>query len=699
MNPSERQSPSGRIPLPGSFPSDIGDLDYILKKDGALALRWPDFQPRGSQLRMFRETARAFRDGDISIIEAGTGTGKTLAYLLPAIISGKTTLVSTGLRNLQEQIFNKDLGFIREHFDSGFTAAILKGRDNYLCLRRFTDVMGKRRSLMAMADRELKRKFRLLGGWVTETRSGEVAEISYALGKDPPFDRLGSSSEYCLGKKCGHHGRCFLMKARELAAQANLILVNHHLFMADLTLREASSAVLPEWEAVVFDEAHLLEGTAVRYFSKEFSTAELTNACYDFSRLLDRLMEGRGRQEGPGSEWAKGILELREAAENHQETAARITTNLQGTGRERELWPPGPPEKWPERDRGLRDTLARLAADLGRLVKSAESQKGPEDDEFTPALRTILSLAQSAAFIARNDNPKYVYTVKPRKNEDVTLAAVPLQVSDYLRESLFSFRKTVVLTSATMSAEGSLTYFNRSLGIPEQVKGLILDSPFDFWNRTTLYLPKHMPEPKYETGYDDFSQALVRELPVLLGLTRGRALVLFTSNFLLDKVHEAVEGRLPFRVLKQGDASRTKLLDDFRHDVGSVLMATASFWQGVDVPGEGLTAVIIDKLPFPVQDPLNEAKKRRLVEANKAWFPEFYLPEMEIKLKQGLGRLIRSKDDWGLMAILDPRLNIKNYGRSVLKTFPHGPIIYTHEEVRRFMARMEGAGREPARLS
>ncbi|MDR1313760.1 MAG: ATP-dependent DNA helicase [Deltaproteobacteria bacterium] len=687
----------GRIPLPRGIPHDTGELDYILKNDGELARRWRGFQPRHAQLKMFRETLRAFRDADITVIEAGTGTGKTLAYLLPAIISGKKTIVSTGLKNLQDQIYGKDLQFIREHFDSDFTAAVLKGRDSYVCLRRFEKAMRKRPA--AQTDPVQKARFDTLEKWRISTEAGEISEISNKLTSSPPFNELTSTSEACLGKKCSCNALCFLQQARAKAASADIVLVNHYLLMIDLALHGTAASVLPPWDAVILDEAHLVEQVAIKSFSQKLSLPDLQNACYELANLLDRLMDAAiSAGAGPGSERVATIMTLKASADNQQETAARLTAMFQKA--------PGSDELsygeliWPEREkperRGLKDALAKLHSELKDLEENSAKLFADADEDFTPVSRRLKAASETARFISAKSDPGFVYTVNA-EDGNVELSAVPIDVSAYLREKLFDFTKTIVITSATMSSRKSLGYFNARIGVDERVDGLVLDSPFDYWSRTVMYVPKSMPPFNRENNHESFRLALVEEITKLLRVTRGRALVLFTSYSQLNWVHgRFARMRLPFKLLKQGDEPRTLLLETFRQDVSSVLMATASFWQGVDVPGQSLSAVIIDKLPFPVPtDPVHQARDSLLKKARRDGFNELSLPEMEIKLKQGLGRLIRSAGDWGLLAILDSRIS-SGYGPGVLQSISHGPITNDVEAVRKFFAKMEPPKKEPA---
>jgi ATP-dependent DNA helicase DinG len=666
-------------------------------KGGELARRWEGFQPRPQQLRMFREALRAIGQNDITVIEAGTGTGKTLAYLLPAVISRKKIVISTGLKNLQDQLDGKEIKFVKEYFDTSFTSTVLKGRESYVCLRAFDTVM--RRAKSAGSDPAKKASFDELARWRMSTQLGEIGEIPSRILKNPPFNLLASTHENCLNQKCPQNSQCFLQRARARAVSADIVLVNHYLLMSDLGIKgstdedgKTAGGLLPDWDACIIDEAHLLEQVAIKSFSQKLSLQDLQSVCYELSQLLDGLLNLAVQAgNGPSSPRVTSIMSLKVTAENQQEVAARLSNVFQKA--------PGSEEQsfgeliWPEREkperREVKQTLARLHSELKDLERGASALFGADDAEFMPISKRLKAASETARFISARNDPAYVYTVTASEG-GVELAAMPIDVSGYLRDKLFNFTKAVVLTSATMSSRKSLSYFNAQLGIDPGVKGLLLDSPFDFWSRTVLYVPKQMPPMDRQTNNEKFREALVEELKKLLKITRGRALVLFTAYSQLNAIHERFSRmRLPFTLLKQGEDDRTTLLETFRRDESSVLMGTSSFWQGVDVPGQSLCAVIIDKLPFPVpSDPVHQARERMLRQSNKDGFNELSVPAMEIKLKQGLGRLIRSSGDWGLMAILDSRIR-NRYGPAVLQSISHGPITNDIEQVKQFFQKME----------
>ncbi|MDR1081413.1 MAG: ATP-dependent DNA helicase [Deltaproteobacteria bacterium] len=713
--------PKDRIPLPRSIPGDAGALDGLLAKGGALARRWKGFQPREAQLRMFRETLRAFRQNDTTEIEAGTGTGKTLAYLLPAIISGKRTVISTGMKNLQDQIFFKDLNFVRAHFECSFKAAILKGRSSYVCMRGLSAVM--RLEKRHATDPARAGKFRSLREWRAGTVAGEISELPQGFTSEKPFDRLPSSRESCMGRSCPFSkAGCFLARSREKAADADIILVNHSLLMASIAVastalasgadaQDKAAEVIPQWDAAVIDEAHLLEQAAVGCFTRRLSTGELLVLFEELHGILDaRLDELADRGEGPQSPEVAAVMSLMSTAEGMQGTVVRVASQLQAppaAGAEEEhssgelLWPDPLAEgsaKWSVRKIETRQTIRNLLAELGtdildldRAVSEA-LPKGLED--LAPISWKLRESADVIASIAGPPTPGYVYTLSAARN-DAVLSAVPVDVSGFLRRALFDFTKTVVLTSATMATGGKFDYFNSRLGLDRRVIPLVLKSPFDFRSRTVLYVPASMPPFDEREPDGKYRPALEEEIARLLEVTSGRALVLFTARSRMDWVHGRLSGRrLPWTLLKQGEDSRQRLLERFRKDTGSVLMATMSFWHGVDVPGASLSAVIIDKLPFPVpSDPVHQARCRLLDGGDpNSWkgFNLLSVPAMEIMLKQGVGRLVRSADDWGVMAILDPRIKTKWYGRGFLSSPQIGHVTRDMAEVSKLFAEMEG---------
>jgi len=633
-------------------------LRQLLGRDGPLAQAWPGYEPRPGQLAMALEVARAFQENDFGLIEAGTGTGKTLAYLLPALMSGKKTVISTGLKNLQDQIFDKDLPFIREFFGDNFRAARLKGRENYLCLFFLKKALAQG-SLFEDQDEILLKE---VAAWAPQTRHGDRSEFPFLPEGGPLWAEVSAPAERCLGQRCPDFGDCYLWRARREAAAADLVLVNHHLFMADLAVRAGGyGEVLPDWEAAVFDEAHLLEEAATSYFGRSLSSAALLGLKRDLERTLPRLSLTDGSR-------------LQPLADVFGRQAEALSANFYRQPGEWELGLDSDRETGP-----LREYLMNFHHDALAL---AESLKGParDNDELAPILARVQEAAGAMLFLAEGGNREYVYQAE-RQGRRLTLSAQPIKVARQLSEALYSGDRTLVFTSATLSAGGDFTFFKERLGLWPEIKGLAIDSPFDYQGRTLTYLPVNLPPP---TALN-FPEAACREIETLLNLSRGRALVLFTSHRNMNYVADQLRARIKWPLLRQGDMGRAAILEEFKRQTSSVLLATHSFWQGVDVPGESLSAVIVEKLPFPRPDrPLIRARSRLLEEEGRDAFMEYYLPEAALTLKQGLGRLMRQSRDQGLMAVLDVRLIKKGYGKKLLRTLPPGRQTSDLAEVAEF---------------
>ncbi|MDR2199715.1 MAG: ATP-dependent DNA helicase [Deltaproteobacteria bacterium] len=685
--------PPPKHELPREIPADLRELEPILQRGGPLDSGWKEFEPRESQQRMFLETARAFRKGEISLIEAGTGTGKTLAYLLPALISGKKTFISTGLKNLQEQILTKDLFFIREHFEKEFKAVALKGRQNYLC-KRLLESLGHRGPGLLYPDFDASLK--IIKSWAGESESGELDELKRLpvdLNLDPPFDRLSTTSDNCLGQACPFHEDCFVTKIRKKAQDADLVLVNHHLFMADLALRRRTPGFLPDWEAIVFDEAHLLLDVATEYFSYKSSTFELLNA----GKFLEQVVSWELNKEKENTEgYMKALERLKGLAETIEEDALFVSSRYQGLGEEVFLWPPGPERGWSKNDRDFKTLLENLSLRLEEMTGLLEEVKDKNDD-FKRILSDLSAHAEALGFIVENEDESYVYQVKGGR--DVELAAVPVDVSPFLSQNLFNKNRTIVVCSATLSARGSFDYFKAKTGIGRDASELVLSSPFDYEKNSVFYIPNDMPPPpEGGDGSPKYDRALVAKIEELLEITEGRALVLFTSFRQMNMTRDALsrESR-PYRLLHQEPGTaKGRILDDFKRDTHSVLLATHSFWQGVDIPGQSLSAVIIDKIPFPrPHTPVNKTRQKIMERAKANFFHGYLAPEATLSLKQGLGRLLRTGDDWGLLSILDSRIHLKPYGPEMLKNLDLPPRIVTTRlsDVKKFF-REKSRGRD-----
>ncbi|MFH1134863.1 MAG: ATP-dependent DNA helicase [Pseudomonadota bacterium] len=642
----------------------------ILGPEGRLAREWPGYEPRPGQLEMALEAARAFADDDIALVEAGTGTGKTLAYLIPALLSGKKTIASTGTKNLQEQIFHKDIPFIRKALKADFRAAYLKGRENYLCLHRFRNFLQEPFFEAVHEAVFLDR----LKAWADNTETGDRAELTDLPESFVAWSDLTSSGDRCLGRNCPEREDCFLQRARRKAAAADLVVVNHHLFMADLAIREERySEVIPEYQAVVFDEAHLLEDVATQHFGIEVSTWRL-------ARLRRDLEKELGAKKILNPDFG-GVLE-----------GLKNLTDVLG----RDFFPqPGEYDLWGENDPDLMNRLSelgrRILAFLGTLTVRLE-KAGEKDEDVLNLAKRAARAAGDLADLLEARSADFVYWAE-RRGRGLHLHASPIDVSSFLQEKLYKQDVSLVFTSATLTSDNSFAFFKKRMGLPPELDGLIVDSPFDYQNQTLLWVPGRLPPPQSPSYLD----ALTEEVERLLHLSRGRAFVLFTSFRNMHYVSSRLRARLPWTCLIHGEAPRNALLEQFRRETDSVLMGSHSFWQGVDVPGESLSAVIIDKLPFPRPDsPLVRARSNRLQEEGGDPFYDYSIPEAVITLKQGLGRLIRGKTDRGLLAVLDSRLMTKGYGRRFLKSIPYTRLTKDLEEIRKFFAGgSEGSDQAP----
>jgi ATP-dependent DNA helicase DinG len=598
--------------------------------------------------------ARVLDQGGTLMVEAGTGTGKTFAYLIPILESGRRVIVSTGTRNLQDQIFRKDLPFLRDEAGLAVSACLMKGRDNYLCRYRFGQFENE--PLIEVLDE--RRFIPLLSRWSRETGSGDRAEIAELPDDLRMWRDINARADTCTGSKCPEYEMCWLTRVKRQAQQAQIVVVNHHLFFADLAVRSAYGAVLPDYDTVVFDEAHLLEEVATLYFGQNVSANQVEELARDAEKSAAK---GGGPSKGGG-----GATELREAA---RELFAPIRDALREAGGRQRFEPPS---------RGGLDLEAEWAT-LSHAIDEVAKPSGSRGDNEAIETRAD-ALKDALATVLRRDAPGYVYGMEGRGRGNVILSAAPIDVGPLLQESLFDRLHACVLTSATLSVGTSFDFFRKRLGLSD-LEGLIVESPFDHARQAVLYLPKRMPEPR-EPGF--FARAM-DEIEALLDITDGRAFLLFTSHAALTKAREHL-GRLDrFPLFVQGEGSKAALLQEFKTTPRAVLLGTNSFWHGVDVPGEALSLVVIDKLPFDVpSDPLIAARIERIRENEGNPFAEYQTPMAVLDLKQGLGRLLRSRGDRGILAVLDPRLTTKGYGKTFLASLPPYPIVRDREEAAAF---------------
>ena len=662
-------------------------MQSIFGPDGLIAKAHPEYEHRPGQIDMAEAVLRAFEQKRHLIVEAGTGTGKTLAYLVPAIAaacgSGARVVISTGTKNLQEQLMDKDIPFLQEILPAKFRAALMKGRNNYACLHRIK----RAESTPILEGLEQIDQFDEVFRWVTRTETGDRAELSNLPENLPFWRHLDARSDTCLGQKCPDYDPCFITRMRQRAIDADVIVVNHHLFFADLALRNgAYGAVLPDYAAVILDEAHQIEDVASEYFGAQISNYQLDDLLRDVSylKIEDRETEKELNRvsariqrfadlfwisfpEGRG-------LDGRFALAKRGSSPVRRDGDFEIDYDERAGTPAYPPQ-----DAGapMSDAYRALDNVLHRLETTLDIQTdAPADAESL--LRRTRQLRFDLNFIVKADDKQFVYWLE-RRGRGVFLRASPIDVSGLLQDKLFEKVPTVVLTSATLSSAGNFHFIRERLGLDEGEE-MIAESIFDFENQAVLYLPPQMPDPRSP----QWGAAAAAEVIKIVSATEGRAFVLSTSFAGMNELYERVASQIDYPCFLQGTASKSALLNKFRSTPNAVLFATASFWQGVDVRGEQLSCVIIDKLPFAVpSDPIIAARQRFIEDQGGSSFYEYSVPQAVISLKQGLGRLIRSTTDRGVLAVLDPRLRTKMYGQTFLKSLPRCRITSDTSELRR----------------
>jgi ATP-dependent DNA helicase DinG len=638
-----------------------------------LARAMPGFEARAGQVEMASAVARVFEEGGLLLAEAGTGTGKTLAYLVPAILNRERVLISTGTKNLQEQIYFKDIPALREALGIPFTATYMKGRANYLCLHKLGHLTDAAAG-PAVHDVFLP----IIREWSARTRTGDRAELQ-DLPEDIAFwNEVSATAETCLGTECPEFDDCFVTRMRQRAAASDVVIVNHHLLCADASVRQSEfGEVIPAFTRAILDEAHQLEDVATQYFGFSVSTYRIEELARDIERLG---VEDRTAKD----EIAKALERLRDHA---RAFFTELAFAHRGEGRLRN----------DERVRATVESLGQaystaanltgaldvVEASLALLKPIRRDEDQPDrDDEATDAAtlaRRAGQLRDELRFLLRGGNEDYVYFVEFR-GRGVFLRASPIDVSAIVREHLLDRWQTTVLTSATLTVDGTFDYVRARLGITT-ANEIRLPSEFDFRRQAILYLPLRMPDPRAE----NFAVAASREVVELLKRTQGRAFVLFTSYATMRAVQAMAELALDYPIFAQGSAPRSQLLNQFRETPHAVLFATSSFWQGVDVVGEALSCVIVDKLPFASPgDPITAARIDAIRARGGDAFGEYQVPLAILALQQGLGRLIRHRGDRGVLAVLDPRLRTKGYGRRFLASLPPAPIVHDFDSVEAF---------------
>jgi ATP-dependent DNA helicase DinG len=627
---------------------------------GRLAEAHPGYEHRSGQEEMAGAVAGALERGGTLMVEAGTGTGKTLAYLVPAIESGRRVIVSTGTRNLQDQIFNKDLPFLTDRAGLEVSAAMMKGRDNYLCRYRFGE-FAKEPLFESLGD---QRYLGVIGEWSKLTDSGDRAEIAELPDALRMWRDVNAKADTCTGTRCPEYESCWLTVMKRRAQQAQIVVVNHHLFFADLAVRSSFGSVLPDYDTVVFDEAHLLEETATLYFGVQVSASQIEE--------LARGAEKLARKAGGPTSGGGGAAALRESAREFYLPLTDVLRRAPGRVAFEATERGGPDVEVP---------WAVLCESLDDLLRQSLANAARQE-EVDSIAQQAESVRAGLAHVLARDDPAYVYGMEVRGRSNIVLSAAPIDVSGLLRERLFDELHACVLTSATLAVEDRFDFFQSRLGL-DDAETRVVDSPFDHRTQALLYLPRRMPEPRTPAFVDRAAE----EIGALLEITGGRAFLLFTSYAMMQRVHERLAELDGWQLFLQGQGSKAALVETFKRTPRAVLLGTTSFWHGVDVPGEALSLVVVDKLPYDVpSDPLIAARIERIKDEGGNPFREYQTPLAVLELKQGLGRLLRSSEDRGLLCVLDPRLTGRSYGKTFLRSLPPYRVVRELEPCREFFA-------------
>lgn len=655
----------------------------MLGPDSPLAQVLGGYENRAGQIEMARQVEIALERSRHLFVEAGTGTGKTLAYLVPALLSGRKVVISTATKALEDQIFTKDVPLVRKLFEKDgltFSVALMKGLPNYLCRRRLGEVLGSGRGV----DGTLAR----IAEWAKETETGDRAELPFLPEDSDAWREVQSSTETRIGAGCKHFDECFVTQMRRDAAAADLVIVNHHLFFADLSLRQSGdfASAIPPYDAVIFDEAHQIEQVATDFFGVRVSSHRVETIVRDARRafiaaeLLDVLGKGDARNllesaeqvskdffasissMGDRTESGRRMVGERSWTADARAKLTRLTTTIEGLG----AYAMAHDEK--EQVALISRRFNDLYADLRMLAPSAPKSYEPD---------------------AEVEEPKADVAWIDVRERSVAIGASPVDIGDTLRNALFDRVSSVICTSATLATSSggvqSFHFAKARLGAPADVAELVVDSPFDYASRALLYLPDDLPEP----SSPEFDREAAERALELIKITDGGAFVLCTSVRSMRALHARLRERVPGPIFLQGEAPKHMLLSRFRSTRNGVLVATSSFWEGVDVPGHALRLVVLDKIPFAVPtDPVVAARSARIDREGGNSFSQYSVPSAAITLKQGFGRLIRTQTDYGIVALLDRRATKKGYGKPLLRSLPPAARVSTLEEVSRFYERV-----------
>jgi ATP-dependent DNA helicase DinG len=629
----------------------------LLGDDGPFARSIRGFAPRYAQQRMSEVVQAALHTHSTLVVEAGTGVGKTFAYLVPALLSGRKVIVSTGTRHLQDQLFHRDLPVVQNSMGLSVSTALLKGRGNYLCLYRLHKAEGE------MADMAQSHQLQVIKQWSRTTMDGDIAGLAEVPESAPVWAKATSTTDNCLGSECPDFNNCHLVKARRRAQEADVVVVNHHLFFADMALKdEGFGEVLPSADAFILDEAHQLPDTATQFFGQSVSSRQLDDLAADC--LAAQLRE------------APDMPALRDSVHPLQTAVKRFRLALGQYHEQRIAWRAAATQAVARSEMDslckaleyLREALSEIAG-RGELLEQCEKR--------CALLRERLELFNSdeTATVER------ILWLETRR-AGFSLHATPTEVGELFRQYMQTFHAAWVFTSATLTVAGRFEHFLERMGVSE-AETVMLESPFDYARNALLYLPPAMPDPNDAA----FSDRLIEVSLPILTASGGRAFMLFTSYRALDHAASALAGRVNYPLFVQGEMPRSQLLDKFRLSGNGILLGTSSFWEGVDIRGEALSCVIIDKLPFAApNDPVLQARLALIRERGGNPFADYQIPQAVITLKQGIGRLIRDVHDRGVLMIADPRLLNRGYGKIFLSSLPEMTVTTDIDDVERFFA-------------
>ena len=635
----------------------MSSLERLFAPQGALAAAIPGYRQRREQMEMAQAIGAAIESTGVLVAEAGTGTGKTFAYLVPALLAGGKVIVSTGTKTLQDQLFDRDLPAVREALASGASAALLKGRSNYVCLYRLRRAVTED----GASTREEASQLQRIQRFAALSATGDRADLADVPEDAPVWVQATSTRDNCLGQGCPDYADCFVMRARRNALAADIVVINHHLFFADVVLRDEGVAeLLPACNTLIFDEAHQLPETARLFFGDSLSS----------SQLVELARDARAELRSAG-----GASPELEALANRLDKAARDLRLALGEGPLRLAWPQAlRVSGFPEALVRLRSALKMLDAALGAQAERSEglgSCARRAGNAFAVLMRLLETDAQEEVRWAE------VF------GQSVQLHVTPLHSGELFRRQMDDHPRAWIFTSATLAVGDDFAHFTRELGMPE-AQTRRWDSPFRFAEQALVYLPRALPPDPNDPA---FTEAVIEAALPVLQASGGRAFLLFTTLRALRRAHELLRGRLEYPLLVQGTGSRSELLARFRSLGNAVLLGSASFWEGVDVRGDALSVVVIDKLPFaPPDDPVLAARIDAIKAAGRNPFHELQLPQAVLQLKQGAGRLIRDEGDRGVLMLCDPRLISRPYGARILKSLPPMKPTRSLEEVRAFFA-------------